>query len=1172
MRARLQIALVAAVVAGPCLLRPGRAIGSDGGIGGGIEGEVRTLLHARCVACHGPLASEGGLRLDTAAAARAGGNSGPAVVPGEAEKSPLLRRVSAAAAAERMPPEGPALAAGEVDLLRRWIAAGADGPAGEAPDEDPRRHWAFVRPVRPPLPDGDGDVHPIDALLGQARRDAGVVPNGPADDATLLRRVTLDLIGIPPTPEELRAFLADDSPGAYERVVDRLLASPLHAERMARHWMDVWRYSDWYGRRSVPDVMNSYPMIWRWRDWIVRSIDSDLPYDRMVVEMLAADELCPDDLERVVATGYLVRSWFKWNYETWKKDLVEHVGKAFLGLTLNCAQCHDHKYDPVSQEDYFRFRAFFEPLELRHDRVPGEKDPGPFEKYVYAKSYGPISTGLVRVCDETLDAETFLFAKGDARLRLEGRPPVTPGVPAILPRLPAAPERRALPVTAAYPGLRPFVIEEERASRRSALDAARAASAAPLPSADEAAAAIAAARESVAGARAAATGGRAALEGTQSLLLDAATGRRALAHRLPDIVEIGDEGSVSWLVEIRDDGHTNLQLGLDIARGATGGFVAFEEGAIKSYAPGGFGEIVAGRYDPAAGQTRFDVTLGLDLARDRALLSVRSLVDGVLLVDSLPVGVNGWRPADDGKRGLFIDCRPGTVAIYDAILFRSREGREVAAYRFEPPLHGDATEVAGAGGWSATPFCQAPATSLVLSAEASDPALRAALSLLATAESAARLGPLDEAARSAAIVAAETDLASLEARVAADAARYAGGTLAGDRKAEPEVAALVAAAVAAERRAAESRAVAALAGADRDVALASSKVASGKLASAGQPAASGLDAVAQALDAARQARERAAAALAAERTRPADPAPEYAPLSPKYVGETSGRRTALARWIASPDNPLTARVAVNHLWGWHFGEPLVATTADFGRNGARPTHPALLDWLASEFVDSGWSMKRMHRLVVTSAAYRMASGIPPTPEGERSAALDRENRTRWRFPVTRMEAEVVRDSLLAVAGELDTTRGGPEIEQALGLSSRRRSLWFSHHGEEKMEFLELFDAPNPGDCYRRTTSVQPQQALALVNSDLTRSLAVSLAVRLSARAGDGPEAENRFVDEAFVTVLGRPATTDERRASIEFLGRQAATLAAEGASEPAGRARTGMVHALMNHNDFVTVR
>ena len=196
--------------------------------------------------------------------------------------------------------------------------------------------------------------------------------------------------------------------------------------------MDVWRYSDWYGRRSVPDVMNSYPMVWRWRDWIVRSINEDKPYDQMVVEMLAADELLPADDQNIVATGYLVRSWFKWNYETWKKDLVEHTGKAFLGLTLNCCQCHDHKYDPFTQEEYFRFRAFFEPLELRHDRVPGEADPGPFAKYVYAQSYGPISSGMVRVFDEYLDAETFMFSKGDSRLRIEGKPPMSPGAPAVL--------------------------------------------------------------------------------------------------------------------------------------------------------------------------------------------------------------------------------------------------------------------------------------------------------------------------------------------------------------------------------------------------------------------------------------------------------------------------------------------------------------------------------------------------------------------------------------------------------------------------------------------------------------------------------------------------------------------------------------------------------------------
>ena len=1123
------------------------------------ESTVRPLLRARCIACHGALANEAGLRLDTAAAARAGGASGPAVLPGDPDRSELLRRVSAADAAVRMPPEGAALSPDEIAALARWIAGGAGGPADEVPEQDPRRHWAFVPPVRSPVPDVPGAPHPIDAFLGSARRDLGTTPRGPADRATLLRRVTLDLTGVPPTADEVRAFLADDSPAAYEAVVDRLLASPLHAERMARHWMDVWRYSDWYGRRSVPDVMNSYPMIWRWRDWIVRSIDADVPYDRMVVEMLAADEVCPDDLERVVATGYLVRSWFKWNYETWKKDLVEHTAKAFLGLTLNCAQCHDHKYDPVSQEDYFRFRAFFEPLELRHDRVPGERDPGPFEKYVYAKSYGPISTGLVRVFDEGLDAETFMFAKGDARLRFEGRPPVAPALPGILPALPSPPVRQTLPITAAYPGLRPFVIAEERAWRVAAVGAARAST--PLPPAPAAAVvdAIAAAEEAVGRARAAATAGPAALEGAQSLLLDAREGRRALAHRLPAIDGIGADGRVSWVVDVRDDGHTNLQLGLDLARGATGAFVAFEEGTIKTYAPGGFTETVVGRYDPAAGQSRFAVTLRLDLAHDRCLLDVRSLADGVTLVDGVAAAVNGWRPADDGKRGLFVDCRPGTVAAYDSIAFHAADGREVAAFRFEAPDHPDATEVAGSGGWIATPFCQAPASSRVLSAEASDPTLLAALARLEAVRAAGRLGDLEREAATATRASAEAELAAFEARVAADAARYAGGTLAGDRKGEPAVASLVAAAVAAERAAAEAKSAMALAVAERDIARAASVVPADEAAS-------------KALAAAREAREKGAAALAAERARPVDPAADYAPLSPKYLQETTGRRTALAHAIASRENPLTARVAVNHLWGWHFGEPLVATPADFGRNGARPSHPALLDWLACEFMESGWSMKRFHRLVVTSAAYRMASGVPATPEGEASAGVDPENRSLWRFPVGRMEAEVVRDSLLAVAGVLDTTRGGPELEQALGLSSRRRSLYFSHHGEEKMEFLELFDAPDPGDCYRRTTSVQPQQALALVNSDLTRQLAAALAARLWEAAAARPDRAEGFIDEAFVTVLGRAASDAERAATREFLGSQAALLAAEGTAEPEARARSGVVHALMNHNDFVTVR
>ena len=184
--------------------------------------------------------------------------------------------------------------------------------------------------------------------------------------------------------------------------------------------MDVWRYSDWYGRRAVPDVLNSYAQIWRWRDWIVRSLNDDKGYDRMVREMLAADELAPADDDDLVATGFLVRNFYRWNYNNWMQDNVEHTGKAFLGLTFNCCHCHDHKYDPITQEEYFRFRAVFEPLELRHDRVPGEPDPGPFPKYDYGTAYKPITSGMVRVFDEKLDAKTFFYTGGDERNVVDG--------------------------------------------------------------------------------------------------------------------------------------------------------------------------------------------------------------------------------------------------------------------------------------------------------------------------------------------------------------------------------------------------------------------------------------------------------------------------------------------------------------------------------------------------------------------------------------------------------------------------------------------------------------------------------------------------------------------------------------------------------------------------------
>ena len=1162
--------------------------------------DVKPILHERCYSCHGALKQEGGLRLDTAELARKGGDNGAVVIAKDPVSSPVISRITATDESLRMPPEGKPLTPEQIALITRWIESGAESPANEESEEDPRQHWAYKKPVRPELPvvAGNQSSNPIDAFIAAQRETRGVVPMPRTDKATLLRRVYLDLIGVPPSAEDLQAFIKDKSPQAYENVVDKLLSSPQHGERWGRHWMDVWRYSDWYGRRSVPDVMNSYPMVWRWRDWIVRSINEDKPYDQMIVEMLAADEIKPTDDQNIVATGYLVRSWFKWNYETWKKDLVEHTGKAFLGMTLNCAQCHDHKYDPLTQEEYFHFRAFFEPLELRHDRVPGEVDPGMFEKYVYGKPYGPIKTGMVRVFDEYLDAETFMFSKGDSRLKIEGKPSMTPAAPAVLGGDHLQTARMMLPIAAAYPGMKESIRAEERSKRQSALDSAikelaeakNSLTAEPPELQEElvaAEAALMAARKNAV--RVLTEAGdnvnSQVLEGTQSLVLDAKVGRRALSHGLPGIDDLKDQATVSYLVQVVKDGHTNLQLGLDIAQGATGGFVAFENGSVKTYVPGGFNEFVAGTYDLSKGQNRFRVEMKMDFVQNQFLLTVKSLRDEAVIVNAVPAALNGWKPPANGKRGLFLDCRPGTEAIYDALEFAQPDGMRLLSFDFEAPGFVDGQDIvdapvaAGSLPWMATGFCQAPATSKANSAVALDPAVQAAVAGLTAARNLLRLPTLKIDAAEARVAAAELDLQSLKQRIKADRTRYATGLLSEDRKDEPSVKALIQKACQTERQAAVALAKAGVLAADVAIAIAEAKT----LAATKSGDQAAIDAANKEKQTAETTRTAATTAMNTANGNLAKALDEYTALSPKYPQTSSGRRSVLAKWIADKNNPLTARVAVNHIWLRHFGQAIVETTHDLGRNGSRPTHPELLDWLASELMDSGWSMKHIHRLIVTSETYQLASMLPQSAGDEAATVVaknstDPDNKTYWRFPASRMQAEVVRDSLLSIAGELDPAMGGHEIDHKEGMTSRRRSLYFAHHGEEKMEFLELFDAANACDCYKRTSSVQPQQALALTNSELTKSLSRSLAKRLWEKVSVSSEASSdEFIQLAFLQVLNREPREIEFQASQDFLQEQSIRLVAAKKESSADfdasvRSRENLVHALMNHNDFVTVR
>jgi len=948
--------------------------------------EIKPLLRERCYACHGALKQNNGLRLDTAELLKRGGKHGPAIVARKPDQSRLLAKVSATDIAERMPPEGDALKPEQVELLRRWIAAGAPAPKDERPEPSPRDHWAFRPVVRPPVPAAGKVIskevisrrvgtrtpallstpslitnysspaapNPIDAFLNTRLAAAKLTPLPPADKPTLLRRVCLDLVGLPPTREELHAFLADTSPDAYERVVDRLLSSPQHGERWARHWMDVWRYSDWFGRRQVPDVWNSAPQIWRWRDWIVKSLNSDHGYDRMVKAMLAADEVAPADDEAAVATGYLVRNWYALNPNEWMRANVEHTGKAFLGLTYNCAHCHDHKYDPITQADYFSFRAFFEPLYVRQDRWPGEADPGPFQDYDYSKRRVVQRLGSVRVFDKDAAAKTWFYTGGDERNRLTNRPPVLPAMPEFLggKSLQVAPV--ALPATVSYPGARPFIREAE------------------LNRVDDA---LATAKHVVA---------------TNKTTLTEARLATAEAERASVLARLAaDEAK---------HGRADLPVGLPIGQ---------------------------------------------------------------------PVGPDAPQ----------------------------RVPTEVQAFA------------------------------------------RAA----SKAERQFKLAAAKEA-----LVKAEAEVTTAKTNSAA---------------------------------------------AKDDKAKAATKTALTKAETA--------------LTAAKKAVADAEAALAKDSA-------DYTVFSPVYPRESTGRRKALAEWIASRDNPLTARVAVNHIWLRHFHEPLVASVNDFGRSGKPPTHPELLDWLAAEFMESGWSMRHLHRLIVTSAAYRRSSVAADvrrlnsnaefgmrSAESSRASAIphsalrtphsvDPENRLLWRMNPGRMEAEVVRDSILHLAGALDGRMGGQELENKDALTTTRRSLYYSFNPESdgRSEFSALFDAPDPNDCYRRTRSVIPQQALALTNSKLVHDHAAALVKRLGASASDNPA----FITAAFEHLLTRPPTRAELAECEAFLTRAGdlqsppvgnsssstfkPTSALDGDYRSPARARAceSLVRALLNQNDFLTVR
>ena len=804
--------------------------------------EIRPIMERTCWNCHSDQIQSSGLDLSTREGALAGGSRGPAIVPGNAADSLLFRQVAGM--------EGPAMPLGvplteeEVEVFRAWINQGAEWDARPAttasgngfsafatvvPDSA-RQYWAFKLPEKQPLPDIASFDHPIDQFLEQKRAEVEVIAAQKADRLTLLRRAYLDLTGLPPSAEETEEFLADTASDAWERLIEKLLASPQYGERWGRHWLDVARYADSDGYEQDVDRANA----WRYRDYVVNAFNDDKPFDQFIIEQIAGDELDETNHETRIATGFLragPRVNFRekdnperrWDY---LDDVLETVGRGVLGMTIQCARCHDHKFDPILQKDYYSLTsAIFGYVETDWPMLPDE------QALEYLDKIQELDGRVAAVREQIREIEQpYLTELKIERIRNEFPQDVLDAV---------------------------LTPDEERTDGQQLLAAQ--------------VLTIGVARDRV-------NGAMSELDKTR---------REVLQSRIRDI-EV-DRPEEPAMIEIVTDGDY--------------------------------------RYTP-----------------DRAGDNVLGCPECRIKMD-----------------------KPGSF------LHQGSERYEVPPANFL--IRGD-------------PFS---------------------------------LGP------------------------------------------EMEPAFLT-------------------------------------VATYGSPL-----------------RE-----------------------IPRPNGRTSGRRLALANWIVSEDNPLTARVWVNRVWHHHFGRGIVASLDNFGVVGDRPTHPELLDWLALEFMGNDWSTKDLHRLIMTSEAYQMASSFV----NEQNSLADLENHFMWRYRPQRLEAEAVRDVILATSGGIDLKVGGkpifPYIPQEIldtavlfgrwdnqvdGPEVWRRSLYVYRRRTLSFPFFETFDLPDQNQTINtRNTSTVAPQALTLMNNPFILGQAELFSETIEEKV---PYNVDQQVEMVYQTALTRPPTQEE---------------------------------------------
>ena len=1022
--------------------------------------DVRPILADKCWACHGPdeKTRQADLRLDTAEGSRADLGGHAAIVPGDLGRSELVRRIRSADPEEAMPPakHPKQLTAVEKSLLEQWVQQGAKYEG----------HWAFtpMQRVEPPRVSSDNErrvVNEIDRFVLHELEQHALKSLAPeATRERLLRRVTFDLTGLPPSPSEVKAFVKDSSPEAYERVIDRLLKSPRYGERMATEWLDVARYADTHGYQ-----MDRFRPTWPYRDWVISAFNDNLPFDQFATWQLAGDLLPQATQTQRVATAFnrlhsqneeggVVEEEFRVAYVV---DRVDTFGTAFLGLTFECTRCHDHKYDPLTQHDFYSLFSFFQNIDE-------------FGQTTYFTSSTPVPTVLLSTEEQEaklkgLDQQIVEQERGLTALRESARSPFVSW-------LSAKPESPVVPVPlAAY-----SFDELDKNQFTNSSDATK-----PGKTAD--------------GVRL--SEGRAG----QSAELSGDNG-----ITFPGVGHFSRADAFTLAIAIRPTVLTPRAVVLHHSRapadaGSRGYEFLLEEGhvafGLHHMWPGNSIKVRTQRPVAVNEWTHVAITYdgssranGLRIYLDGRRVEVDVIRDGlwkdITYEGGEPESAIGSRFRDSGFKGGRVD----DFAVY---------GRELTAL--------EVAHVAGRADLNVAWSAKAPELFETFLVTAHAPWQQALTELHSVRDEQRKfINPIPE-------IMAMREMPSPKPAFILKRGNY-------DQPTQP---------------------------------------------------------------------------VTADTPRVLPPFPAHAPRN----------RLGLAQWLVDPEHPLMARVTVNRLWQTLFGRGLVESSDNFGSQGALPTHPELLDWLARDFIASGWNTKAMIKRIAMSATYRQASAMSRRGNGPASGVSDPDNRWLGRAPVKRLTAEMLRDQSLAASGLLVEKLGGPSVkpyqpaglwdiamgkpnyDQSHGADLYRRSLYTYWKRTVPPPSLMTFDAADRSYCtVRRQSTSTPLQALTLLNDPQIVEAARFIAQRMMKEGGESNEQQLAW---AFQLVTTRPASAREATILGQMLTEQRALFAADdaaakkllavGESKPDITltttdlaAKTVLVLAILNHDEAVHTR